>query len=177
MLQATLNPESDRKTERKHGDYIFRVGDKVMQIKNNYQLKWNIEKSEGEDDKGEGVFNGDIGYIRYIDVKDEKLWVEFDGSKEVEYNFGQLDELIPAYAVTVHKSQGSEFPAVVIPVTWAPPMLLNRNLFYTAVTRAQRLVVLVGYERYIKMMIKNNKTTERYSGLDYRLSQIKNYLI
>jgi exodeoxyribonuclease V alpha subunit len=177
LLQATLNPESDKKTERKHGDYIFRVGDKVMQIKNNYQLKWHIEKSEGEDDKGEGVFNGDIGYIRYIDVKDEKLWIEFDDRKEVEYSFGQLDELIPAYAVTVHKSQGSEFPAVVIPVTWAPPMLLNRNLFYTAVTRAQRLVVLVGYERYIKMMIKNNKTTERYSGLDYRLSQIKDYLI
>lgn len=175
MLQASLNPESDRKTERKNGDYIFRVGDKVMQIKNNYQLKWTIEKSD-EDEKGEGVFNGDIGYIRYIDLKDEKLWVEFDDNKEVEYNFGQLDELIPAYAVTVHKSQGSEFPAIVIPVTWAPPMLLNRNLFYTAVTRAQKLVVLVGYEKYIKMMIKNNNTTERYSGLDYRLSHIKEYL-
>lgn len=116
-----------------------------------------------------------MGRIRFIDNKDECLWIEFDDKREVRYDFTQLDEIILAYAVTVHKSQGSEFPAVIIPVTWAPPMLLNRNLLYTAVTRAQKLVVLVGNEKYLKMMIQNNKTSERYSGLKYRLSQIKQY--
>lgn len=174
-LQEALNPASDIKTEKKIGDIVFRVGDKVMQIKNNYQVKWEIAIAGKETEKGEGVFNGDMGRIRFIDNKDECLWIEFDDKREVRYDFTQLDEIILAYAVTVHKSQGSEFPAVIIPVTWAPPMLLNRNLLYTAVTRAQKLVVLVGNEKYLKMMIQNNKTSERYSGLKYRLSQIKQY--
>jgi exodeoxyribonuclease V alpha subunit len=176
-LQNALNPPSNLKTEKKHGEYIFRVGDKVMQTKNNYQIKWTISKKDREDETGEGIFNGDIGYIKYIDNKDEVLWIEFDDKREAKYEFMQLDEIIPAYAVTVHKSQGSEFPAVVIPVSWAPPMLLNRNLFYTAVTRAQKLVVLVGQERYIKMMVNNDKISERFSGLKYRLSQVKDFLV
>lgn len=174
-LQAALNPPTDLKSEKKIGDVIYRVGDKVMQTKNNYQVKWEIAVVGKETEKGEGIFNGDIGHIRFIDNKDECLWIEFDEKREVRYDFTQLDEIILAYAVTVHKSQGSEFPAVIIPVTWAPPMLLNRNLFYTAVTRAQKLVVLVGNEKYLRMMIQNNMTSERYSGLKYRLSQIKQY--
>jgi exodeoxyribonuclease V alpha subunit len=116
-----------------------------------------------------------MGRIRFIDDKDECVWIEFDDKREAKYEFTQMDELILAYAVTVHKSQGSEFPAVIIPMAWAPPMLLNRNLLYTAVTRAQRLVVLVGSEKFLRMMVENDKTTERYSGLDYRLEQIKSY--
>ncbi|HBH13633.1 MAG: RecD-like DNA helicase YrrC [Clostridiales bacterium 38_11] len=174
-LQAALNPPSDIKTEKKIGDVVYRVGDKVMQTKNNYQVKWEIVNTGKETEKGEGIFNGDIGHIRFIDNKDECLWIEFEEKREVKYDFTQLDEIILAYAVTVHKSQGSEFPAVIIPVTWAPPMLLNRNLFYTAVTRAQKLVVLVGNEKYLRLMIQNNKTSERYSGLKFRLSQIKQY--
>jgi exodeoxyribonuclease V alpha subunit len=174
-LQAALNPPSDLKSEKKIGDVVYRVGDKVMQTKNNYQVKWEIAVAGKETEKGEGIFNGDIGHIRFIDTRDECLWIEFDDKREVRYDFTQLDEIILAYAVTVHKSQGSEFPAIIIPVTWAPPMLLNRNLFYTAVTRAQKLVVLVGNEKYLRMMIQNNKTSERYSGLKYRLSQIKRY--
>jgi len=147
----------------------------VMQTKNNYQIEWTIEIVGKGRERGEGIFNGDMGRIRFIDDKDECVWIEFDDKREAKYEFTQMDELILAYAVTVHKSQGSEFPAVIIPMAWAPPMLLNRNLLYTAVTRAQRLVVLVGSEKFLRMMVENDKTTERYSGLDYRLEQIKSY--
>ena len=168
-LQAAVNPPSKLKKEKVFGKYIFRVGDKVMQIKNNYQAEWIIQSKEGKTITGEGVYNGDIGYIIFIDEIEQQLFVQFEEEKEVAYSFSQLDELILAYATTVHKSQGSEFPVVIMPVVWGPPMLQTRNLFYTAITRAKKLVVLVGIEKYMRDMIDNNKIDRRYSALDYRL--------
>lgn len=168
-LQAAVNPPSKLKKEKAFGKYIFRVGDKVMQIKNNYQAEWNIHAEDGKVIKGEGVYNGDIGYVIFIDEIEQEIFVQFDEEKEVSYTFSQLDELILAYATTVHKSQGSEFPVVIMPIVWGPPMLLTRNLFYTAITRAKKLVVLVGFEKYMKDMVDNNKIDKRFSALDYRL--------
>lgn len=168
-IQAAVNPPSKLKKEKSFGKYIFRVGDKVMQIKNNYQTEWKAY-CEGNTITGEGIYNGDIGYIIFIDEPEQEVIVQFEEEKEVAYSFSQLDELILAYATTVHKSQGSEFPVVILPVVWGPPMLLTRNLFYTAITRARQLVVLVGIERYMQDMINNNKIDKRYSALDYRLS-------
>lgn len=172
-LQEIINPPSKLKAEKTVGKVIFRVGDKVMQVKNNYQLPWNIHYDDGKSIDGEGVYNGDIGYIIFINEKEQELIVEFDDKKEAIYNFSQLDELILAYASTVHKSQGSEFPIVIMPMTWAPEMLLTRNLLYTAVTRAKNLVVLVGQEKYVEFMVKNDKIDDRYSALDLRLKQVK----
>ncbi len=174
-LQELINPPSEFKTEKTIGKVCFRVGDKVMQTKNNYQLQWRINKDDGKSIEGEGIYNGDIGYIVFIDEKNAELVVEYDDNKEATYNFAQLDELILAYASTVHKSQGSEFPIIIMPVTWAPEMLLTRNLLYTAVTRAKNLVVLVGQEKYIEYMVKNNKIDYRYSALDMRLIQIREF--
>ncbi len=174
-LQEIINPPSKLKAEKTIGKVCFRVGDKVMQTKNNYQLAWNINNEDGKNIEGEGIYNGDIGYIIYINEKDQELIVEFDDKKEALYNFTQLDELILAYASTVHKSQGSEFPVIIMPATWAPEMLLTRNLLYTAVTRAKTLVVLVGQEKYIDFMVKNNKIDDRYSALDLRLKQVKEF--
>ncbi len=169
-LQAAVNPPSKLKKEKFFGKYTFRVGDKVMQIKNNYQAEWKIQTNNKSLITGEGVYNGDIGYIIFIDEDNQEVTVQFEEEKEVIYPFSQLDELILAYATTVHKSQGSEFPVILMPVVWGPPMLLTRNLFYTAITRARQLVVLVGIEKYMQDMINNNKTDKRYSGLDHRLS-------
>lgn len=168
-LQSILNPKNDIKREKQIGDRIFRVGDKIMQIKNNYNIKW---KSEDGLKKGEGIFNGDIGYIIWIDNEAKTLTACFDDEKYVEYDFTGLDEIELAYSITIHKSQGSEFPVVVIPMSWGPPMLLNRNLLYTAVTRAKELVVLVGMEKYLHMMIKNERNQKRNSGLKFRLKRI-----
>lgn len=168
-LQDILNPKSNMKKEKKIGDRLFRVGDKVMQIKNNYNVKW---KSEDGLREGEGVFNGDIGYVSDIDEELKTLTVFYDDEKYVEYDFAGLDEIELAYSITIHKSQGSEFPIVVMPISWGPPMLLNRNLLYTAVTRAKKLVVLVGSEKYLYMMIKNKRDTDRNSGLGYRFKRI-----
>ncbi|ABR46947.1 helicase, RecD/TraA family [Alkaliphilus metalliredigens QYMF] len=170
-LQAALNPPNVSKAEKDLKEKIFREGDKVMQIKNNYTLKWRCLDPMAEEQKGEGVFNGDIGYVQSIDTEAEELVILFDDQKQVNYSFTQLDELELAYSVTIHKSQGSEFPVVVIPITWGPPMLLTRNLLYTAVTRARSLVVLVGVESYLKKMVDNNKIIERYSGLGRRLGK------
>lgn len=167
-IQAAVNPPSKLKKEKVFGKYTFRVGDKVMQIKNNYQTEWKIYNN-GNTLTGEGIYNGDIGYVIFIDEIEQELTVQFDEEKEVAYPFSQLDELILAYATTVHKSQGSEFPVVIMPIVWGPPMLLTRNLFYTAITRARKLVVLVGIERYMLDMISNNKIDKRYSALDHRL--------
>lgn len=174
-LQEVINPPSNLKAEKMVGKICFRVGDKVMQTKNNYQLSWRINSEYGNDIEGEGIYNGDIGYIIFIDEKNQEIVVEYDDKKEATYNFSQLDELILAYASTVHKSQGSEFPVIIMPVTWAPEMLLTRNLLYTAVTRAKSLVVLVGQEKYIELMVKNNKIDDRYSALDMRLKQVKEF--
>jgi exodeoxyribonuclease V alpha subunit len=172
-IQEALNPKSSAKSEKQIGEDIFRVGDKVMQIKNNYKLEWKIFNDNIEVESGEGVFNGDFGYIIDIDKEDGILKVIFDDEKVVEYDFKQIDELKLAYATTVHKAQGSEFPVVIMPIASGPPMLLTRNLFYTAITRAKKLVVLVGEEKYMYMMIRNNIIANRYSSLDRK---IKDYL-
>ena len=168
-LQAVLNPPSDEVQEKKYGDRIFREGDKVMQIKNNYQTAWKKKDSMEE---GEGIFNGDVGYIESIDKEYGYMTVVFDDDKYVRYNFENLDELELAYAVTVHKSQGSEFPVVIMPVSWFPPVLATRNLLYTAVTRGKEAVVLVGSEGRLQAMIDNNRITARYSGLRKKLSDL-----
>ncbi len=171
-LQNILNPKAYGKVEKTIGDELYRVGDKVMQIKNNYTTEWEIIKDGTVYEKGEGVFNGDFGFIMDIDDDNRIMKILFDDEKEVEYNFNQLDELKLSYATTVHKSQGSEFPVVVMPIYWGPPMLLTRNLLYTAITRAKKLVVLVGEERYLRTMIANNRITKRYSSLDYKIRNI-----
>lgn len=170
-LQMVLNPPSEELEEKTFGDRLFRVGDKVMQIKNNYQMEW--KRLEDFTD-GQGVFNGDVGYIQTIDKEFNELTVVYDDSRFVKYDFTQLDEIELAYAVTVHKSQGSEFPIVIMPVSWFPPMLATRNLLYTAVTRGKRAVILVGSEDKMHAMVDNNRITERYSGLAARLKSLLN---
>jgi exodeoxyribonuclease V alpha subunit len=165
LLQNALNPAGPGKNEITFGDTLFRVGDKAMHVKNNYKLAW---KGPGGQE-GEGVFNGDVGYITWIDNAEKTLSVLFDDERAVTYEFPQLEELELAYCLSVHKSQGSEFPAVVMPVTGGPPMLLTRNLFYTALTRARRLVVLVGRESVIAAMVNNNHIAQRYTSLCRRL--------
>ena len=176
-IQQVLNPKSESKNEKQVGSEIFRVGDKIMQIKNNYKLEWKIVKDGMEVEKGEGVFNGDIGYVTEIDEEEAVLKVIFDDEKCVDYDFKQIDELKLAYATTVHKSQGSEFPVVIMPISSGPPMLLTRNLFYTAITRARKLVVLVGEERFMYMMIKNNMIAKRYSSLDRKIREYLNLFL
>ena len=166
-LQRVLNPPQKFKTELKFGGKIFRTGDKVMQIKNNYLTEW---KRESTGETGLGVFNGDVGYI--IRIHADEVGVLFDDDKIVLYDFGQLDELELAYAITVHKSQGSEFEVVIMPMYPAAPLLQNRNLFYTAVTRAKRLVVLVGRERIVKAMVDSVNDRIRYCGLEYKLKSL-----
>lgn len=170
-LQEYINPKASHKSEKVLGDLIFRVGDKVMQIKNNYNTKWKLIKDDRVVDEGEGVFNGDFGFITEIDKEENELMVVFDDGRQVIYSFNQLDELVLAYATTIHKSQGSEFPVVVLPIFWGPPMLLTRNLLYTAITRAKEIVVLVGDKKCLAYMIDNNKITNRYSGLKSRLAK------
>ncbi|HPL99094.1 MAG TPA: ATP-dependent RecD-like DNA helicase [Bacillota bacterium] len=168
VLQEVLNPRGSGKEEKQHREVVFRVGDKVMQIKNNYRMKWrNINNLETE---GEGVFNGDLGTIVSIDNEELYMEVVFDRERKVKYDFTMLDELEHAYALTVHKSQGSEFPVLVMPLTFGPPMLMTRNLLYTALTRAKSMVVLVGKERFLYQMINNNHIITRHSGLRKRLS-------
>jgi exodeoxyribonuclease V alpha subunit len=169
MLQGSLNPPAPNKAEKNHAGRIFREGDKVMQIRNNYEIVW---KSKQEPYEGQGIFNGDVGFVASIDKDDETMTVIFDGERYVTYDFSQLDELEHAYAVTVHKSQGSEFPAVVMPISWFPPMLSTRNLLYTAVTRGKKLVVLCGSKQRMNAMIDNNRVALRYSGLGKRLEAI-----
>mgnify|MGYP002528934662 CR=1 FL=1 len=169
-LQKSLNPPNKYKTEEVFSKRTFRVGDKVMQIKNNYTRKW---KSEDGSNSGHGIYNGDIGYIYYIDKEKKEIFVIFDSLKIVTYKYDELDELDHSFCTTIHKSQGSEFPIVVIPMAWAPPMLLSRNLLYTAVTRAKKQVVLVGEVKYLEFMIKNNRSNDRYSNLAVKLNKFK----
>ena len=166
VLQYYLNPSSSDKAEKEFHDGLFREGDKVMQIKNNYQLEWKIRNHKGYvAEEGLGVYNGDIGLIRSINTYTERVTVVFDEDREVEYPFTNLDELELAYAVTIHKSQGSEYPAVVLPLLSGPAVLCNRNLLYTAVTRAKKCVAIVGREAMIGQMIDNETEQKRYSGL------------
>jgi len=172
VLQMYLNPADSSKREKEYGGMIFREGDKVMQIKNNYQLEWEIRSKYGLCiDKGTGVFNGDTGIIEEINCFAETMTVSFDEGKMVEYPFKMLEELELAYAITIHKSQGSEYPAVVIPLFQGPRMLLNRNLIYTAVTRAKKCVTIVGDDEVFRTMVHNNSQLKRYSGLSDRLTE------
>lgn len=173
ILQQYLNPPDDKKPEKEYGDRLFRVGDKVMQIKNNYQLEWEIATKYGlVVDKGVGVFNGDIGRVTEINTYTEMVEVEFEEKKKVRYPFQMLDELELAYAVTIHKSQGSEYPAVVIPLLQGPRQLYHRNLIYTAVTRAKQCVTLVGSDTTFQEMICNTNEQNRYTSLAERIREL-----
>ena len=171
-LQEVLNPPCAELEEKKFGDRIFREHDKVMQIKNNYELKWRNQEDFTE---GEGVFNGDVGFINSIDKEFNEVTVVYDGCRYVTYDFNQLDELELAYAITVHKSQGSEFPIVIMPMSWFPPMLATRNLLYTGVTRGKTAVVLVGSENKMHAMVDNNRITGRNSGMGVRLKMMMEF--
>ena len=172
ILQRYLKPPDASKKEKEIGQGLFREGDKVMQVRNNYQLEWEIRGRYGIPiEKGVGVFNGDTGIIKTINEFAETAEVEFEDGRWAEYSFKQLDELELAYAVTIHKSQGSEYPAVIIPLLSGPRMLMNRNLLYTAVTRARKCVTVVGSEETFRDMIRNEKQQRRYSSLDQRIQE------
>lgn len=173
ILQEYLNPPGEGKAEKETAGVTYRVGDKVMQIKNNYNIEWEVRNKYGIPmDKGTGVYNGDMGIVREINAFSELVTVEFDEGRMVDYSFKQLEELELAYAITIHKSQGSEYPAVVIPVFSGPRMLMTRNLIYTAVTRAKSCVCLVGMPEIFGDMVNNEMEQRRYSGLKDRICEI-----
>lgn len=174
ILQRYLNPADPSRREHTTGERIFREGDKVMQIKNNYQLEWEIVSQYGiRIDSGSGVFNGDIGTIRRIREESSTVQVEYDEHRLVEYTFSQLDEIELAYAITIHKSQGSEYPAVLLPLLSGPKMLMNRNLLYTAVTRARKCVTILGSQEVVDGMIENENQYHRYTGLGRRILELE----
>ena len=168
-LQQALNPSSNLKPQRQYGETIFRVGDKVMQIKNNYSQEWTRPTVHGVED-GEGVFNGDMGTI--LSIGNDTIEVYFDDERTSHYEFGQLEELELAYCITIHKSQGNEFPILLLPLAGGPPMLMTRNLLYTAVTRARNRVVIIGRERAVQDMINNVQERERYTSFSYQLQKL-----
>ncbi len=175
ILQQYLNPPSPEKFELAHGDGVFRLGDKVMQIKNNYQLEWEIVSRYGiAVDSGQGVFNGDVGIIKEINETAKTVVVEYDDLRRVTYPITGLDEIELAYAVTIHKSQGSEYPAVIMPLLTGPKMLFNRNLLYTGVTRAKNCVTILGSRETLSQMIANENEQRRYTGLKDRICEIMN---
>jgi len=167
LLQAALNPPAADKKERQFGDFCFREGDRVMQIRNNYDILW--KKTDGTT-VGAGVFNGDVGTIIAIDPNAETVTVVFD-ERQAEYDFTQLNELEPAYAMTVHKSQGSEYRAVILAAFSGSPYLLNRSILYTAITRARELLIIVGREETVAVMTENIRKNRRYTGLKLRLQR------
>ncbi|HWT75708.1 MAG TPA: ATP-dependent RecD-like DNA helicase, partial [Mobilitalea sp.] len=174
ILQQALNPPTKDKKEKEFHETVFREGDKVMQIKNNYQITWEIRNKFGiVTQTGTGVFNGDAGEIKEINLFSEHVLVEFDDNRLVDYSFSQLDELELAYAVTIHKSQGSEYPAVILPILDGPKLLFNRNLLYTAVTRAKSCVTIVGSDTMLQFMIDNKSEQSRYSGLCERIRELR----
>lgn len=176
-LQAVLNPQEANKSELELSSMVLRLGDRVMQTRNNYQIEWKRLVDGVYSGQGEGVFNGDFGRITWINEKEKQVTVLFDEEKEVLYEYSQLEEITLAYAITIHKSQGSEFPVVVIPLSSLPPMLETRNLIYTAITRAKKLVVLVGQDNVLHRMIRNNQTEKRYSGLKAKLQKAAEFLM
>ena len=172
-LQEAMNPPDPSKQELTVGSFILREGDKVMQIKNNYQMEWKVLNSYRMPlDEGVGVFNGDMGIVREINSYTERITVEFEEGRRVEYEFKQAEELELAYAVTIHKSQGSEYPAVILPLLGGPRMLMNRNLLYTGVTRAKSCVCIVGSVYTFQEMIANEQEQKRYSGLKDRIKEV-----
>ena len=175
ILQEYLNPPSEDKAERMFGDNKFRVGDKIMQIKNNYQIEWEIKRGRYGIvvDHGQGIFNGDMGTIREINEFASIMTIEFDEGRFVDYPFSNIEELELAYAVTIHKSQGSEYPAVILPLLTGPRMLFSRNLLYTAVTRARKCVMILGSEETVRGMIENVTQQLRYTSLDERILEMK----
>ena len=166
LLQEAVNPPAPDKPERRFGEYVFRQGDRVMQVRNNYDVMWKDGLTAGM-----GIFNGDIGQITQVDPRAELITVDFDG-RLVEYTPDMLGELEPAYAITVHKAQGSEYRAVILAVSEGAPMLLTRGVLYTAITRARELLILVGDEEIVARMTANDRQQRRYSGLRWRLVQI-----
>lgn len=175
VLQRYLNPPEQGKNEEEINGRIFRVGDKVMQIKNNYQLEWEVQTKYGLTvDKGQGIFNGDMGIVTAISKYDETIEVEYDEHRKVKYPFEMTEELELAYAITVHKSQGSEYPAVIIPLLPGPKLLYNRNLLYTAVTRAKKCLTIVGSERVFQEMIENENEQKRHTSLAERIQDFSN---
>lgn len=173
ILQEYLNPPAKEKTEYLHGSTLFRLGDKVMQIRNNYQAEWEIVSKYGIPvDKGLGVFNGDMGIVADISEAAKTVTVEYDEHKRVTYPFTSLDELELAYAITIHKSQGSEYPAIILPILSGPQMLLHRNLLYTGITRAKSCVTILGSREVLQSMIQNQREQKRYSGLKERICQL-----
>ena len=168
-IQEALNPGGDGRAERRFGEYVFREGDRVMQVRNNYDILWR--QRDGME-SGMGVFNGDIGAILKVDSRDETITVDFDG-RVVEYTTELLGELEPAYAVTVHKAQGSEYRAVILAVCDGAPMLLARGVLYTAITRARELFIIVGDEQKVAQMVANDRQQRRYSGLRARLAKME----
>ena len=173
VLQRYINPPSPEKQEKETSFGLIREGDKVMQIKNNYNLEWTIKGRKGfVVDEGTGVFNGDMGIIKEINTFSETVTVVFDENKYVDYAYNMLDELELAYAVTIHKSQGSEYPAVIMPLLTGPPVLMNRNLLYTAVTRAKKCLTIVGSDGTVRNMIDNVSEIKRYSTLDQRIKEL-----
>jgi exodeoxyribonuclease V alpha subunit len=175
ILQQYLNPPSSEKLELVHGDGVFRLGDKVMQIKNNYQLEWEIVSKYGiAVDSGQGVFNGDVGIIKEINETAKTVVVEYDDMRRVTYPVTGLDEIELAYAITIHKSQGSEYPAVIMPLLAGPKLLFNRNLLYTGVTRAKSCVTILGSRDTVNQMIANENEQKRYTGLRDRICEIMN---
>ena len=173
ILQEYLNPPEEGKKEHAYGDHVFREGDKVMQIRNNYQASWEIVgKYNIAVDSGMGVFNGDMGVVKEINEYSQDMIVEFDEKKRVRYPFADLDELELSYAITIHKSQGSEYPAVIMPLLGGPRMLLNRNLLYTAVTRAKNTVCILGSSQTVMTMVSNEQQLRRYTGLKDRIKDI-----
>ena len=174
ILQRYLNPQDPKKTEQEINGRLFREGDKVMQIKNNYQLEWEVTTKFGLTvDKGVGVFNGDMGVIREINQYTENIEVEFDEGRRVKYGFDAVEELELAYAITVHKSQGSEYPAVIIPLLQGPRLLYNRNLLYTAVTRAKKCLTIIGSDTVFQEMIQNKNEQARYTSLAERIREFR----
>ena len=167
-IQEAVNPPGPDRPERRFGEYIFRRGDRVMQVRNNYDVVWKDGLTSGM-----GVFNGDIGQVVEVDNRAELLTVDFDG-RRVEYTPDMLGELEPAYAITVHKAQGSEYRTVILAVCEGAPMLLTRGVLYTAITRARELLILVGDEDVVAHMTANDRQQRRYSGLRWRLAQLAN---
>lgn len=174
VLQKYLNPPSEQKQEKEFSRGLLREGDKVMQIKNNYQMEWEAKNQFGiAIDKGLGIFNGDMGVVQRISLAAETVEVLFEDYRTVVYSFSQVDELELAYAITIHKSQGSEYPAVLIPLLTGPRMLMNRNLLYTAVTRARSCVTIVGSPQTFFSMIENVSEQARYSGFLQRILEVE----